>query len=212
MRSLAGCARISVLLIVMVAVMAATPLAVVSAASSNSNRPFVTIGRLTPGAPMNPFNNSGNVYGALDQMPLAFFQFGSGDEMAFWPGLSDRWQVADNGHQITVWLRSNARWSNGQPVTSQDVVTTMALDFADGVAQGFALGSVEAKGPQEIIFKQAPGSKFNLFAHTVLTQNIVPDSVYGHLLPSDIWSTIRASQYTGTDAVRWRRLSRHNLG
>jgi oligopeptide transport system substrate-binding protein len=38
------------------------------------------------------------------------------------PGVAERWDVSDDGKTYTFHLRSNAKWSNGQPVTAQDFV------------------------------------------------------------------------------------------
>lgn len=37
------------------------------------------------------------------------------------PGLADRWTVSPNGHDYTFHIRDNARFSNGDPVTADDV-------------------------------------------------------------------------------------------
>lgn len=36
------------------------------------------------------------------------------------PGVAERWEVSDDGLQYTFFLRGNARWSNGDPVTAED--------------------------------------------------------------------------------------------
>lgn len=182
------------------------------AAHPRAVQPFVTINDGTPlSGPMNQFNSAPIVVGGLDEMPLGFFKLGT-DENAFYPGLASRWSQSNDGSTVTVFLRPNARWSDGAPVTAQDVYTTIALDFATGTvqgaattpgstAQGFALGSVQIINDKEVVFHKAVGSKYNLFLHGVLELNIAPGSVFGHLLPKDIWSTINASQYTGTNAA-----------
>ncbi len=38
------------------------------------------------------------------------------------PGVAERWQVTSDGKVYTFFLRRNARWSNGDPVTAQDFV------------------------------------------------------------------------------------------
>jgi len=38
------------------------------------------------------------------------------------PGVAERWQVSGDGKVYTFFLRRNARWSNGDPVTAQDFV------------------------------------------------------------------------------------------
>jgi len=38
------------------------------------------------------------------------------------PGVAERWDVSAGGLQYTFYLRSNARWSNGEPLTASDFV------------------------------------------------------------------------------------------
>ena len=38
------------------------------------------------------------------------------------PGLAERWEVADGGRTYTFFLRTNAVWSTGDPITAADVV------------------------------------------------------------------------------------------
>ena len=42
------------------------------------------------------------------------------DEAALIPGVAERWEIREDG--ATFWLREDARWSNGEPVTAQDFV------------------------------------------------------------------------------------------
>ncbi|HYD30379.1 MAG TPA: peptide ABC transporter substrate-binding protein [Azospirillaceae bacterium] len=46
------------------------------------------------------------------------------------PGVAERWEVAEEGTVYTFHLRTNARWSNGDPVTADDFVYSLrrALD------------------------------------------------------------------------------------
>ena len=38
------------------------------------------------------------------------------------PGLADRWEISDDGLTYTFHIRTNAFWSNGEPITAQDFV------------------------------------------------------------------------------------------
>ena len=42
------------------------------------------------------------------------------NEMALIPGVAERWEIREDG--ATFWLREDARWSNGAPVTAHDFV------------------------------------------------------------------------------------------
>ncbi len=169
--------------------------------AATSATPYVTIAGINQGGPMNWFSPQGNVYAGMDIEPLAYHKLEGTNINAFFAGggLASKWKVANGGHTITVWLNPKARWSNGQAVTSTDVVTTMALYFVNGGAQGFDLGSVKALGPKEIQFNEVPGDNFNAFARSVLEQFIVPASVYGKVLPKNIWTIIDQSRYAGNN-------------
>lgn len=51
--------------------------------------------------------------------PLISFEPGT---LAPTPGLAERWQISDDGLTYTFFLRTGARWSNGDAITAQDVV------------------------------------------------------------------------------------------
>lgn len=40
------------------------------------------------------------------------------------PGMAERWETSDDGLTYTFHLRANAKWSNGEPLTSQDFVSS----------------------------------------------------------------------------------------
>ena len=43
----------------------------------------------------------------------------------FVPDLAERWAISDDSTGYTFWIRSDARWHDGQPVTAADVVYTI---------------------------------------------------------------------------------------
>ena len=169
-------------------------------AESGASQPFTDIAVITQGAPMNMFNTAGNVWAGLDVMSLGIFKLGT-NMNAFYPALAQKWTYNKAQSQVDVWLQPNARWSNGQPITATDVIDTMAIQFTQGVAQGFDLGSVKAISSKEIQFNEVPGSNYNLFVNQVLAQNVAPASVFGKLLPKNVWTLIKESQYTGKNSA-----------
>jgi len=181
-----------------------------SANASDSNVTFTTIGYttvITPGAPMNPFNTTNNVFPTFDAMQLGWNAGNSANPNQELPGLAKSWTLSPSGTSLTVHLQPGAKWSNGKPVTATDVVDSAAIWFAQGTAQLYNLGSVTADNSTTVTFTEAPGATNNLF-ETVLgegsasgTQWIVPSFEYGNMLPSDIWSTIKASEGTGAAAT-----------
>jgi peptide/nickel transport system substrate-binding protein len=180
-----------------------------SSTDSYSKVTFTTISEntvITPGAPMNPFNATDNVFPSFDAMTLGWNAGDAANPDLELPGLASSWSLSANGESLTVHLQPGAKWSDGKPVTATDVVDSAAIWFAEGLASGFNLGTVKADNSATVTFTQAPGLPNNLF-ETVLggssggptsTNNwIVPSFEYGKLLPANIWSTIAASLGTG---------------
>jgi peptide/nickel transport system substrate-binding protein len=181
-----------------------------SGGGNASNATFTTIGYttvITPGAPMNPFNVTNNVFPTFDAMQLGWNAGNSADPNQELPGLASSWALSPSGTSLTVHLQPGAKWSDGKPVTATDVVDSAAIWFAQGTAQLYNLGSVTAGNSTTVTLTEAPGAHNNLF-ETVLgegsasgTQWIVPSFEYGNLLPSNIWSTITTSEGTGAAAT-----------
>jgi peptide/nickel transport system substrate-binding protein len=178
--------------------------------SEDSNATFTTIGYttvITPGAPMNPFNVTNNVFPTFDAMQLGWNAGNSANPNQELPGLASSWTLNSGGTQLTVHLQPGAKWSDGKPVTATDVVDSAAIWFAQGAAQTYNLGSVTADNTSTVTFTEAAGAHNNLF-ETVLgegsaagTQWIVPSFEYGSMLPANIWSTIKTSEGTGAAAT-----------
>jgi peptide/nickel transport system substrate-binding protein len=181
-----------------------------SGPGSGSNATFTTIGYttvITPGAPMNPFNATNNVFPTFDAMQLGWNAGNSANPNSELPGLASSWSLSPSGTSLIVHLQPGAKWSDGKPVTATDVVDSAAIWFCQGSAQAYNLGSVTADNPSTVTLTEAPGAHNNLF-ETVLgsgsaagTQWIVPSFEYGSLLPSSIWSTIKTSEGTGPAAT-----------
>ena len=162
--------------------------------------PFVASWPFVQGAPMNEFNNNGISFWGMDVEPLAFGLPQS--PTALKPALAQSWKVSPNGRVLTVQLRANDKWSNGQPVTAADVQAAWALMYVEGWVQYTDTSSVKVLGPRTIQF-----TRFNvpnvLWIREVLVQGIEPPFAYeqAHLLPSNIWTTIYASMYNGKSAA-----------
>jgi len=177
-------------------------------ASSGSNATFTTFGyttTITPGAPMNPFNATNNVFPGYDAMELGWLTNNPADPNQELPGLAASWTVSPSGTQVTVHLQPGAKWSNGQPVTATDVKDSAAIWIATGYVTN--LGSVTVVNPTTVTFNELPGLNSNTFPEVIggsiasaTSQWVVPSSEYGKLLPANIWSTIAASEGTGAAA------------
>jgi oligopeptide transport system substrate-binding protein len=61
------------------------------------------------------------------------------------PGVAEKWEISDDGKTYIFHLRTNAKWSNGDPITAQDYVYswTRALDPKTNSPYGFYLDKVK---------------------------------------------------------------------
>ncbi|QQE79187.1 ABC transporter substrate-binding protein [Alicyclobacillus sp. SO9] len=177
-------------------------------ASSNKNgktAAFTTIDEyhpITVGAPMNPFNTKGNTFLGYDVYQLGWSKHSATNVNAFYKGLASNWSENSAGNKVTITIQPGAKWSDGTPVTPQDIITSMAVAFTQGNAQAFYLGSVKKVGSNQVEFDQLPGSHYNLFLEHVLSQPIVPNEVYGPQLPNNIWTLIKEANYQGNNAAQ----------
>jgi peptide/nickel transport system substrate-binding protein len=82
---------------------------------------------------LNPFVSSDEA--AADMRPLLYTPLVFYDSVGgFKPGLATSWTWSDDHRSLTLQLRQDSRWHDGQPVTAEDVVWTLnsAIDTAYG--------------------------------------------------------------------------------
>lgn len=176
--------------------------------SSGGNLVYTTVSGLNPitaGAPMNPFNASGNAFTSFDVMQLGFDKQNPLNPNDFFPGLAASWTTSANS--VTVKLQPGAKWSDGSPVTPDDIKLSMAIALTQGnatvgagfLSQGLDVGSVTTVNSTTVQINQAAGGNNLEFTRLVLSQPIVPSSVYGSLVPANVWTTI--GQLTSSDSA-----------
>src|SRR5206468_2516965 len=54
------------------------------------------------------------------------------------PGVAERWEISPDGLHYTFHLRSNAKWSNGDPVVAGDFVYSWRRTLAPATASEYA--------------------------------------------------------------------------
>lgn len=79
------------------------------------------------------------------------------DFMSFKPGLAREWSMSPDGLDVTFVLRDDARWSDGEPVTAEDVRFTWQLEVDTTVAWPNAsikerIRDVEVKDAKTVVF------------------------------------------------------------
>lgn len=153
---------------------------------------------IDPQAPINPYAGKGNAFSGYNAMPLAFRKNHMTDHNQHFPGIAESWQVSGDGAEVTVNIQKNAKWSDGTPVTAEDIKTSAAVAFTQGggVFQTLpqstgALGEVTIVNDKTIKFTQAPGARNNTFLFSLLNMNVLAKSVYGPQLPADFWDKVK---------------------
>jgi oligopeptide transport system substrate-binding protein len=99
------------------------------------------------------------------------------------PGVAERWDISDNKKTYTFHLRKNARWSNGEPVTTADFMYSMrrfldpmtAAEYAYQAwylenARRYSLGAkgISAGDPVEVELNERPKDAFKFSRNVVL--------------------------------------------
>ncbi|GIN01283.1 ABC transporter substrate-binding protein [Planomonospora venezuelensis] len=203
------------------AVAALLSLAAVTACSSGGGagaRPagggggvYTTIDGLRPGidanAPINPYNPKGNAFRGYNSMWLGWTKNHLTDPNQFYPGIAASWEIAPDQSSITLRLQPGNKWSDGRPVTAEDVKVSIALAYTQGgtayaldpAAAGTA-SDVEVVDEKTIKITQSAENPSVTFVRGVMETIIVPAHVWGSLLPADFWDRLKTARGDGADA------------
>jgi oligopeptide transport system substrate-binding protein len=65
------------------------------------------------------------------------------------PGMAERWDISDDGLVYTFHLRTEAKWSNGDPVTAADFVFSMERILSPEMASEYAYMLAPIKGAED---------------------------------------------------------------
>jgi oligopeptide transport system substrate-binding protein len=98
------------------------------------------------------------------------------------PGVAERWDISDDRLMFTFYLRDNARWSNGDPVTAQDFVFSWRrlVDPATGSRYSMMLAPV--KNAEEVIRGELPPSALGVTALDDYTLEVQLNAVTPYFL------------------------------
>ena len=89
-------------------------------------------------------------------------------------------------HSITFNLQPNAKWQDGTPFTSKDVVTSLLVAGASFNPVWADITSVTAPNAHTVVIDVQPWAVTQNVLLKLFQFYTVPDSQYGHLLPSGI--------------------------
>ncbi len=134
--------------------------------------------QLPPSGHFNSFatdviNLGGNTYQDLMEPPLAVYMWGQGE----YEGMLAESFGFDENNNYVVTLKEGITWSDGTPVTAEDVVTTFNTGYLIGMPVWAYIDSVEAVDDLTASFTM--GAPSPLAEYRLLTTQIRPTSVYG---------------------------------
>lgn len=115
----------------------------------------------------------------------------SAADLSIQPGLAESWVASDDGLTYTYTLREGLRWSDGEPLTADDVVFTVNTSRDQEWANHFSTtGNLDAVKVDD---------------RTVRITSSVPDPrlpmMDAYILPEHIWGAIPADEITTYDAL-----------
>jgi peptide/nickel transport system substrate-binding protein len=122
-----------------------------------------------------PLQNLGNVYREMVELAPAFYMWG-GDE--YMPLLAESWGFTDDNAAYEFTLKADLQWSNGSPVTADDVITTYALGRLVGWSQFSYVGEVEKVDDLTVRFYFLDEASL-LAERLILREPIVATDTYG---------------------------------
>lgn len=156
--------------------------------------------QINASAPINPFNPVGSVFSGYNGMSLAWPKNDPVDPNQFYPGLAARWTTTPDQSEVVIHLQPDARWSDGKPVTSEDVRVSIGLAYTQG-GTAYALDPKAAGAAADIEVIDAKTIKITqgdnrsgMFLSNLLSTVVVPAHVFGELLPADFWQTLKVAQ------------------
>lgn len=132
----------------------------------------------------NPYSPAGYVFQGLAQLELAYLSYrGSGDayQHYFYPELATSWQLRKAS--ITLHLQRRARWSNGAPLTSGDVLTSLLVAGGDYNEAWADIAAVHTPNRSTVVIDVTPGAVVRNVLTEVVEVPIVPTSQYASLIP-----------------------------
>ncbi|ACZ88449.1 ABC transporter substrate-binding protein [Streptosporangium roseum] len=176
---------------------------------------YTTIDGLKPGldvnGPINPWNPKGNAFVGLNAMRIAWSKNHMTDPNQFYPGIAESWEIAPDNSSITLHLHPDNKWSDGKPVTAEDVKFSIALAYTQG-STAFAIdpGAAGAASEVEVVddktvkITQDMDNPSVTFVRGVMDSYIVPQHVWSSVLTADFWDKLKAARGEGAEAEKAR--------
>lgn len=140
---------------------------------------------------LNPFTSYSQLTNWINMnlyLPLVYYNSAN---QTISPGLATSWDVNYSNHTVIFHLNPNAVWSDGQPVTSQDVVYTYqtaginsTFVYSETAPIGNVSQNVTALGTHTVMIKFS-GVLWTMFAANIF------------VVPQHVWKNVDPLTYSG---------------
>jgi len=112
---------------------------------------------------------------------------------SFAPNLAKAWEFSEDNRTLTLYLRDNARWSDGRPVTAEDVAFTFRVQKDrrlgwHGLEIKDFIEAVEVVSPTVVRFRYSRVYPYQLM-----------DANDGHIVPAHVWGEVPLEEWPHTD-------------
>ncbi len=128
-------------------------------------------------SPNGPTTNLGNLFWSYVELPPAIYNWGTQEYAGL---LAESWGFSDDNTYYEIKLVPDAKWSNGDAVTSEDIVDTYALGRILGWSQFNYISDVQAVDDLTVHFIFS-GEPSKVAERLLLKQNIADRATYGEL-------------------------------
>jgi len=137
---------------------------------------------------LNPFvgvNEEEFIVWAINWELLVGF---SPEDLSPAPAIAESWDVSEDGRTVTYHLIEDATWSDGEPITSEDVKFSLETLGENGLLfSGYTDGVTAIRTPDE---------------HTVVLETKKPNArligdLFVYILPEHVWGKVPVDELTG---------------
>jgi peptide/nickel transport system substrate-binding protein len=123
-------------------------------------------------------DNLGNVYRTFVHLTPAYYLWASSEYVGL---LADSWGFVDDNAAYEYTIKEGALWSDGSPITAQDVVDTFDIGRILNWTQWTYLTSVEAVDERTVRFNFTEGGASPNAERQILKEYVVDSATYGEL-------------------------------
>jgi peptide/nickel transport system substrate-binding protein len=127
--------------------------------------------------------NLGSMFRSYVELPMTYYMWATGEYI---PLLADSWGFSDDNTYYWTKIRDDAKWSNGEPVTSDDVIATYALGRLMNWSDFSYIATVEKVDDKTVHYNFIEGKESLLAERFILKNYIRYGKSYGDLVDKAI--------------------------